>query len=191
MRENQRVTITKRMLKEGLLRLLREKPLDKIRINELCQESDINRATFYRYYQRPQDVLVEMEMDLVKEVAAKAAPPKCEADAKDNLARICAFLYERGDVVKILFRCNTDVDMMAVLNEHLRQLWELKKNEPQFANMDEDTVRIILALVGGGSYCLLQRWILEEIQKTPEEIAEIICNVIRWPASPESLQNEK
>lgn len=189
MKENQRVTITKRMLKEGLLRLLGEKPLDKIRVNELCGESGINRATFYRYYQRPQDVLAELEMDLVKEVAAKAEPPKCEAEAKDNLARICAFLYERADVVKILFRCNTDVDMMAVLNEHFRQLWELKKDEPRFAKLDKDTARAILALVGGGSYCLLRQWILEEIPKTPEEIAEIICNVIRWPAAPGFLQN--
>ena len=37
------------MLKEGLLRLLKKKPLDKINIVELCSEASSNRTTFYRY----------------------------------------------------------------------------------------------------------------------------------------------
>ena len=36
MKENQRVTITKRMLREGLLRLLEEKPIDKISCTCIC-----------------------------------------------------------------------------------------------------------------------------------------------------------
>ena len=47
--------MTKRMLKEWLLR-----PLDNIHVNELCRESGINRATFYRHYETPQDVLVSL-----------------------------------------------------------------------------------------------------------------------------------
>ncbi len=34
---NQRVVVTKRMVKEGLMRLLEKKPLEKIYITELCQ----------------------------------------------------------------------------------------------------------------------------------------------------------
>ena len=46
MKENQRIAVTKRMLQEGLLRLLRTQPIDKIKVTELCEESGINRATF-------------------------------------------------------------------------------------------------------------------------------------------------
>ena len=55
LKENQRMVVTKRMLKEWLLR-----PLDNIHVNELCRESGINRATFYRHYETPQDVLVSL-----------------------------------------------------------------------------------------------------------------------------------
>ena len=64
MKENQRIAVTKRMLKEGLLRLLRDKELKNIRITELCAESGVNRATFYRHYEMVEDVLYELERDI-------------------------------------------------------------------------------------------------------------------------------
>ena len=59
-RENQRIMLTKRLLKESLLRLLERKELDKISITELCREAGINRATFYRHYEIPRDILNEL-----------------------------------------------------------------------------------------------------------------------------------
>ena len=40
-KENQRVVVTKRLLKEGLLRLLENKNIDKINVTELCWESTV------------------------------------------------------------------------------------------------------------------------------------------------------
>ena len=48
-KENQRITLTKKLLQEGLLRLLEVKTLDNISVTELCRESGINRATFYNH----------------------------------------------------------------------------------------------------------------------------------------------
>lgn len=187
MKENQRITVTKRMLKEGLLRLLEVKPLDKIRVSELCGESGINRATFYRHYQTPQDVLLELELDMMKQIASSSKFPNNLAEAQKHLENACTYIYEHSDIARILFRCNADEDMMRGLNGIFRYFWELRKEEPQFAHMDEDTARIIAALLGGGCYCLLRQWILEDIKKTPQEIAAIISNVIRWPASADFL----
>ena len=49
-KENQRIALTKKLLQEGLLRLLETKTLDKISVTVLCRESGINRATFYNHY---------------------------------------------------------------------------------------------------------------------------------------------
>ena len=51
MKSDQRVIITKMMLKEALLKLLHTRQLNKITITDLCRESGINRATFYRHYE--------------------------------------------------------------------------------------------------------------------------------------------
>lgn len=60
-KENRRVTMTKRLIQEGLLRLLEKKELAAINVTELCREADVNRATFYKYYGNPNDVLAAIK----------------------------------------------------------------------------------------------------------------------------------
>ena len=40
---------------------------------------------------------------------------------------------------------------------------------------------VIIAVVSGGGHCLLRQWILGDIRKTPSEIADILCKIIRLP----------
>ncbi len=62
--QNQRIMLTRRLLKEALLRLLESAPLDKISVTQLCQEAGVNRATFYRHYTSQEDVLQEIQLIL-------------------------------------------------------------------------------------------------------------------------------
>ncbi len=77
---NQRVAVTKRMVKEGLIRLLEKKSLEKINITELCQEAGINRTTFYRYYELPRDVLTEMQNEFYDNAIAHFQTPLTASD---------------------------------------------------------------------------------------------------------------
>lgn len=58
---NQRRTMTKRLLKESLIELLKEKDIRKINITELCRAAGVNRTTFYCHYSNQYDVLKDME----------------------------------------------------------------------------------------------------------------------------------
>ena len=48
-RENQRVMLTRRLIKESLTGLLAEESIHKISIRALCERAGINRSTFYKY----------------------------------------------------------------------------------------------------------------------------------------------
>lgn len=182
MKQDLRIAVTKRMIREALLRLLEAKPIDKIKVNELCQESGVNRATFYRHYETIQDVLHEIELEFIRQMPCLARPTRDVTDARDHMETVCAYFYEHADMVKLLFLNRSDTDMMQGMSEFYRGFLELRKKEAPVPNIDEDTAKVIFALVGGGGYCLLRQWILEDIQKTPKQIADIMCNVIRWPA---------
>ena len=64
-KENQRITLTRRLLQEGLLRLLQTEKLEDISVTALCKEAGINRATFYNHYTSPTSLLNEMELQFV------------------------------------------------------------------------------------------------------------------------------
>lgn len=190
LKENQRVAVTKKMLREGLIRLLRAKELDKIHINELCREAGINRATFYRHYKTPRDVLQELESELIRQLIPLTKTPGDIREAQKMLEATCTYIYDHADVAKILFRCNSDESLMLGLNEFYRQFLKIWKKERPSTPMDEAATRIVIAGVGGGAYCLLRQWILEDIPKTPSEISSILCSVLRWPLPAELLEQD-
>ena len=64
-KEDRRVAMTKRMLKDALTELLREMDIYHVSIRELCLRADINRTTFYKYYGSQFDLLADMENDLL------------------------------------------------------------------------------------------------------------------------------
>lgn len=97
---NQRVAVTKRMVKEGLVRLLQKKPLEKINITELCQEAGINRTTFYRYYELPRDILTEMQDEFFEEIFAHCQKPLTVS----GIDHFFLCLSEHAELVQALFQ---------------------------------------------------------------------------------------
>ena len=50
-REDRRTAYSKKAIRESLLSLMRDKPLNKITVREICERADVNRSTFYAYYE--------------------------------------------------------------------------------------------------------------------------------------------
>ena len=72
MTDNRRVKMTKRMMKDALIDLLDEKPLEKITVTEICKSADVNRSTFYAYYEDISALMVEIENEVLEHVTVYA-----------------------------------------------------------------------------------------------------------------------
>lgn len=176
MQENQRITLTKRLLKEGLLRLLQKKDIEKISVSELCVESGINRATFYRHYQIPLDVLKDIQQDFINEADLFPKEPKSLQDMADQFERICKYLKEHENVMKTLFRCSTDKDFADVLESYCKKFLDAKYGNV----LDKDSIRLIVHGLAGGAYGVMKTWLLEDVQKTPKEMGELLVRFISF-----------
>ena len=183
MKENQRITVTKRMLKEGLLRLLKDEELKKIRITELCQESGVNRATFYRHYETVEDVLLDLERDIAIQMFPVSGFPTELSQVRAKMEWVCTFVKDHADIMEILFRCNAEKDMMRRVCEFYRNYVELQIRERQELRMEPDTVRSVSAFLAGGFYCLLRQWVADGMEQSPAQIADTAFRFIRWPVS--------
>lgn len=181
MKSDLRIAVTKRMIKDGMLELLKTKPLSKIKVSELCERSGVNRATFYRHYETLQDTFRELEIDFIKQLPLPHRPPKDIEEAHHNMEIVCTYIYDHADVVRLLFLNKADTEIIHGMKEFYQEFLELYKEKMPVTQMDEDTAQIIIALFGGGCQSLIRKWILDDIHKTPGEIATILCNIIRWP----------
>ena len=73
-----RVRYTKRVIREAFLSLLREKPVNKITVKEVCELAELNRATFYAHYSDCFALMESIEQELL-------------ADFKESLQLIDGF----------------------------------------------------------------------------------------------------
>lgn len=178
MKENQRIAISKRMLQESLLRLLQTKELSEIRITELCREAGINRTTFYKYYSTPQDVLADIVMGLIREMKMLYPPVQTLEEVKGCLVRICKYIYERADLIRLFIRSNVDVEIANAISEINHYFGEDRESFGALKDADDDSLEMTAAFIGGGSYFLIRKWLLEDIRKTPEEVAELIFRIL-------------
>ncbi len=55
-----RVIKTKKILFDSLLKLMKNKNFEKIKISDICEESLINRSTFYAHYEDKYELLMEL-----------------------------------------------------------------------------------------------------------------------------------
>ncbi len=175
-KENQRVAITKRMLKESIMSLLEKKRIDEISVVELCALSGINRTTFYRHYQTPHDVLLEMELDFVKELYAAVPHSQCIVDIKGNTVKLCQFIFERKETVKLFTQNNTDSNLIYIFQDFTSRFLTSRKILYKGHDMDADTFRLIQTLFSYGIYALIRQWIVDDVPVSPEKIAEIIVS---------------
>ena len=63
-----RIEKTERAIKEAFMELRREKPVEKIRVKELCDRACINKSTFYAHYQDIYALANAMEDEMVQAV---------------------------------------------------------------------------------------------------------------------------
>ena len=64
MKEDQRVRLSRQLLRSALIVLLKEKNINKISVREICDAAEINRTTFYKHYGNPYDLLEDIENSL-------------------------------------------------------------------------------------------------------------------------------
>lgn len=180
MKDDQRIALTKRLLREGLLRLLSKTDLNKISVTQLCIESGINRATFYRHYEEPRDILNDIKYEIFQEVAAFAEKAASKGDTRKWLELACCYFYEHSDILKILFRYRTDDDFVLFLNERFNEQYPNLINKGYFTDIDvdDDTMRLGTFYYAGGIYYILRQWITEPINKTPQEVAVLMYHFL-------------
>jgi len=170
---NQRVVVTKRMLKEGLMRLLKDKPLDKISITELCREAGINRTTFYRHYEWPRDVLTEMQNDFFAETFDYFQKPMTAGDVE----RFFTCLAEHVELVKLFFQYNSNTDWTQLFTR-IYTSFRTKQMAKVFQNIDEIHAELLSAYLAGGAYFLARKWIMDDMPISPKEVATIALSTL-------------
>ena len=105
---DRRILKTKRALRESLLYLLKEQPIQKISVSRLCEKSDINRSTFYTYYSSPMDLLESIEDEILNTLEEDMIQFEKENSISQLMNSIIFYISEHKQLVRLLFSDHGD-----------------------------------------------------------------------------------
>lgn len=172
--ENQRIRISKQLLKDALIDILQEKNIKKITVFELCGRAQINRTTFYKYYGSPYDLLEEIENDVfskLEEYLEFSGKPEV-----DKLTRTFEYLEEDRKKCRLLINnAATDEDFAEKL--FAQPMLKVLMDQTMPGNFQKREIEYIRTFMYQGGYAVIKRWINSEERETPQEMANLVLKM--------------
>jgi AcrR family transcriptional regulator len=170
-KEDQRTMLTKRLLKDSLVKLLKEKSIYKITVRELCEIADINRSTFYRYYENQFSLLGEMEEEILEHIYTNLDSMKGmgRQDNLDVLIVIMSMLEENVEFSRLLVNNSVDPEFpKRLLNSP--QLKVYVENQVQGTRSPAEIEYLSLFLTFG-CFRMVLAWINKKHREPVKEVA--------------------
>ena len=184
-----RTRYTKMMIRESFIQLLKEQPVSKITVTKICEIAEINRATFYKYYEDAFDLLQKLEQELLEEILNSLSQFE-QLSIRESFIQLLEHLKKRGEWFQIIGSSHGDPQfasrILSVCYENASFL--IQKFFPHLTGTQKKWLYYFLAHGYGG---LLGCWLVNGLQEPTEEIArfaeELLLKVTALPAtSPET-----
>jgi len=177
--DNQRVRLTKKLLQDSLISLLQRENIHKLSIKQICDEAQINRSTFYKYYGSQYDLLEEMEKDVLDRINSylEAGTDSTSYYDPQRLTKAIEFINENIDLCRLLLNNNVDPKFPEKLVLSLQSITNLAENQLSGKYSDAEFSYIFDFAIGGG-FSFIKTWINKENREPPEEVAKLLSDIV-------------
>ena len=167
-----RIRYTKRAIQESFFKLLKEKPVNKITVKSICELSEINRATFYKYYTDPFDLLKQIEAEFILKLQQLIET----ADNKDitqTLIIILSAIKKNAEIYTLLISENGDSNFF---NHVLLDSYRIKNPimKALLPSMSQTHQEWFYYFMTHGCTSILLSWVHNGMKEEPLEVAQFI-----------------
>jgi len=175
---NRRILYTKKIIKDSLLNLLESKKIHQVTVTDICKNANINRGTFYTHYKDAYDLLQSMEDEFFNQILEYIEETPLE-DYKDVLLlNALKLIKENKELCKILFCHNIENNIMDRIFLLARKA-EIDKLISS-SKVDDVFLDYFIKYNVGGVFSVVQTWLENDLNESPEEIVNIINNIVAF-----------
>ncbi len=166
MATDRRTKYTKSVIREALFDLMEDRPVNKITVTDICKKADINRSTFYSYYEDVYGLLSSIQNELFENIMLSLSSENWFED-------LVELVDKNRDLCKVLLGPHGDVSFMRQLlylgYENGVALW--KKNYPDASS---ETLDYLYAYISYGVIGILENWIFSDYDLSIEEVGDLV-----------------
>ena len=163
-------------------KLLREKPIQRIAVKELCQEAGVNRSTFYSHYDSIGELMEELEQEIGANLMGRFREDNYDGEhpfSPGHLLPILEHIRDNRDFYRVYLSQSTAQHRMdwafgQLLERYVRPLL-------RGLSVEEEAIAYYFAFFRAGFLALIQQWLQNLCQEEPEVILSYVQNLLRLP----------
>lgn len=160
-----------RLICEGVEQCLQEKPLSKLRINDIYQKSYVSRATFYRLFDSVKDVLVYECDQIYDQLAAELAGQHFQTKHDFFLT-----LIKKWTNHEVLIKTLVENNMVNVIYEtHMKNRNFMEQLFLDDVSLSDQEADYLISLLSNLIPAAINVWYLHGKTETPQEIYHAVC----------------
>lgn len=174
--ESRRVKMTKKVLCDSLIHLLFQKDIQHVTIKEICDYADINRSTYYRYYQNPFDQLNKIQEELIHELYLHieklvknidSSLQSASSNYTSNMIEYLEYVQSQRDVIQILLSIFPDNQFLTTFVRHIQA------NLQTLSPVTNNSCRLYdFIFASSGCIGLLVHWLTNDPEMSAEDLAK-------------------
>jgi AcrR family transcriptional regulator len=180
-----RVQVSRKVLQDSLLALMKEKPFPQISIKEICEFAGLSRPTFYAYYKDQNDLLQAIEKQTLIEAGAIIQKYKMAAEKTDSweaisfFQEILQFIANNSDSIQILLGENGDNDFQKkFLHKGIEGMSQFK-DSVSAESLDKEEDKYDSVFVLGGVFTLVREWLGNGMDIPVPKLAKTLAKHMR------------
>ena len=174
-----RVRLTKQIIRETLVPLMKEYPVSRISIKMLCERAGINRSTFYAHYTDVYDLLKQIQQEIIDELSSHISE---SAFAEQNnltsqaLEQIFSYAQANSELFEVLLSENGDF----AFQREIMRLSQYKTIEAlqYMKQLGQNVSEYLQYFVVNGALSVIQKWLANGMKESAAEMAEFCSTLL-------------
>ncbi len=174
--DDPRIQRSQNALRQALLELLDELPIEHITITEIARRAGIGYATFFRHYQTKDDLLGQVAAHEISDLLALSVPVLMQANSFESCRAICSYVDHHRALWRALLTGGAGGMVRA---EFLRQALNLIPSGLREGHPVPIEVSTLFS--SAGTLEVLAWWLDDQAPLAIDNMARILDNLITIP----------
>jgi AcrR family transcriptional regulator len=183
---DRRIQRTRRLLRDALMQLILERGYDSLTVQDITDQANLGRATFYLHYKDKEELLISSMTETVDELIKELdlSPQNLLTGARPPSLIMFEHAQGNNSLYRVLLTANGMGRLVSKLRNHLAQVIR-PAIEGMIDALDIKTlavpVEIIVQHVAGSQLAMLTWWLEQGMPYSPEEMAGIMRKLSAEP----------
>lgn len=179
---------TKQLIQQSFLKLLEQKPFDNITVGDISKAASINRGTFYLHYLDKYDLLEKIEEQLFEEIGNHidklqenySGSHTFEKDQEHLASSLFSAILQQAPILKIFLSHHGRAGFHYRFRDAFAQKVRFNIEQNEVFNELSFSVDYLLSFITSAFLGLIEQWVQNGLDKTPEEMTALYINIIRF-----------